>query len=198
MTIHKGVPWGEPGLVPDDAVVCDDDGAVAAAHDRVVMVGGGDLHMGLGMPRVKRPGEECTILPVDLMRVTVETADGAAVHLSAVAHVCIGRFGARGGFSGLVNAGFVDGLNLAPRGHPGDGRVELVTVDAGLPWRQRLMARRRAVTGTHVPHPMIDVAVRDAWTASVEDGNLNVDGVVIPGARRVSVSLEPGRVRVAV
>ncbi len=198
MTIEKGVAWGEPGQVPADAVTCIDDVAVAAGHDGVVVVAGGDLHKGLGMPRVKTPGEECMFLPVDLMRVAVETTDGMVLQLRAVAHVCIGSFGARGGFSGLVNAGFVDGLNLAPRGHPGDGRVELVTMDKDTPWRQRLMARRRAVTGTHVPHPMIDVAVCDTWTASVEGGDLSVDGVMIPGARRVTVSVDPGRVRVAV
>ena len=198
MTIKKGVAWGEPGLVPDDAVTCADDAAVAASCDRVVVIGAGDLHRGLGQPRAKRPGEECTILSVDLMRVSVEKADGSVALLSAVAHVCIGRFGMRGGFRGLVNAGFVDGSNLAPRSHPGDGRVELVTMEGNTPWRQRLMARRRAVTGTHLPHPMIRVTALDAWETDVDGLGLRVDGVLVPGARRVSVSVEPGLVRVAV
>lgn len=137
-------------------------------------------------------------LPVDLMRVTVEMSDGSHVVLPAVAHVCVGRFGARAGFRGVVNAGFVDGLNLAPRGHPGDGRVELVTMDAKIPWRQRRMARRRAVTGTHVPHPRIHVTPVEAWCSDVDCGDLRVDGVLVPGAARISVVLEPGRVRVAV
>lgn len=198
MTIEKGATWGEPGLLPVDAVVCLDDAAVASAADRVVVASGGDLHRGLGSPRAKSPGDECIILPVDLMRVSVETADGTRVVVPAAAHVCIGRFGARGGFLGLINAGFVDGSNLAPRGHPGDGQVELVTMEANVPWRQRWMARRRAVTGTHVPHPMIRVTALDSWEADVAGGELRVDGVVVAGARRVAVSVEPGRIRVAV
>ena len=198
MTIEKGSTWGDPGPVPDDVAVCADDAAVAAVSDRVAVSSGGDLHRGLGSPRVKSPGDECVIVPVDLMRVAVEMTNGTRVVLPAVAHVCIGSFGARSGFRGLVNAGFVDGLNLAPRGHPGDGRVELVTMEPNVPWRQRWMARRRAVTGTHVPHPQIRVTAVESWACEVGGDELRIDGVVVSGASRVSVAVEPGRVRVAV
>lgn len=198
MSIAKGSEWGEAGVVPRDAVICTSDAEAASASGAVTLLRAGDLFRGLGEPRAKAAGDECRILPVDLMRVTVEFRDGASISMHAVAHVCLGRFAARDGFDGLVNAGFVDGANLAPRGHPGDGRIELVTMEPNVSWRQRRMARRRTSTGTHVPHPAISVSTVVEWEAETDSRELRVDGVLVTGSRRVSVVLDPGRVRVAV
>lgn len=198
MTIAKGSQWGNDGTVPADVVVCSSDADAASAVDAVVALTAGDLHRGLGEPRLKGPGDECRLVPVDALNVTVEMVDGTNVTMRAVAHVCVGRFGAREGFRAVVNAGFVAGANLAPRCHPGDGRAELVTMAPNVSWRQRRMARRRAATGTHVPHPAIDVASVVEWSAEVDGGDVRVDGRVVSGAVRVTVVLLPGCVTVAV
>jgi diacylglycerol kinase family enzyme len=54
-----------------------------------------------------------------------------------------------------MNAEFVGPFDVSPRGHPADGRVEVIAVDDGLGLRARLQARRRLRTGTHLPHPAI-------------------------------------------
>ena len=48
---------------------------------------------------------------------------------------------------------FLRGLDVVPRGHPGDGRAE-IQVYAVAP-RERRALRGRLHTGTHVPHPAI-------------------------------------------
>ena len=48
---------------------------------------------------------------------------------------------------------FRRGLDVVPRGHPGDGRAEVQIY--AVPGRQRRELRARLVTGTHVPHPAI-------------------------------------------
>jgi hypothetical protein len=165
----------------------------------VVVVTGGDLHRGVGQPRPKNEGDECTILPVDAMEVRVTTPAGETSQRWAVAHVCAGRFGRRSGFAGVVNAGFVDGLNLAPRGHPGDGRVELILVDRAMPWRQRAAARRRARTGSHVPHPSVHITAVTEWECErVGHEMLFIDGVDAGAWWKVSVLVRPGRVLIAV
>ncbi len=48
---------------------------------------------------------------------------------------------------------FRSGLDLVPRGHPGDGRAEVQIY--AVPGRERRALRARLATGTHVPHPDI-------------------------------------------
>lgn len=199
MTIAKGTQWGEPGEVPENSIVCRSDADTASTiRGAVCILTTGDLWRGLGEPGPKVPHDECTILRVDVLEVTLDMIDGTSTRSRAVAHVCLGRFGSRKGFCGVVNAGFVDGANLAPRGHPGDGRVEFVTMDAGVSWRQRRMARKRAITGTHLPHPSIRVETVTTWSAETDGETLRVDGVVIPGVRHLSVTIGAGQLAVAV
>ena len=53
----------------------------------------------------------------------------------------------------IANGQFLDGADAVPRGHPGDGRLE-VQIYALTP-RERAEMRRRLPAGGHVPHPRI-------------------------------------------
>jgi YegS C-terminal NAD kinase beta sandwich-like domain len=53
----------------------------------------------------------------------------------------------------IASGEFLRGLDVVPRGHPGDGRAE-VQVYAAAP-RERAALRARLRTGTHLPHPQI-------------------------------------------
>lgn len=200
MTIEKGAPWGTPGHVPEGSVRASSDRAAAESDmERVVVLTAGDLHRGVGQPRPKEVGEACTLLPVDVLEVKVTTGEGETTFHRAVGHVCLGHFVSARGFTGLVNAGFVDGLNLAPRGHPGDGRVELVVAEAKMPWRQRMMARRRARTGSHLPHPSIRVSAVQEWTfVRQNDETLSIDGHDLYAWSEAAVTVRPGLLVVAV
>jgi hypothetical protein len=200
MTLEKGVSWGVSGTVPHGSARADSDAEVArAASSEAVIVTGGDLHRGVGQPRAKNSGDDCMLLPIDAMEIVVTSPSGETSVRHAVAHVCVGRFGTRRGFAGLVNAGFVDGLNLAPRGHPGDGRVELVIFDESVPWRQRRLARKRAQTGSHVPHPSIHLSAVGEWTRERAKGEaLYIDGCMVESWSKIEVTVLPGHVVIAV
>jgi YegS C-terminal NAD kinase beta sandwich-like domain len=56
----------------------------------------------------------------------------------------------------VANGQFRAGVDLVPRGHPGDGRLEVQVY--AVPPGQRRALRRRLRTGTHLPHPGVVTA----------------------------------------
>ena len=158
MVIERGRPWGAQVICPTDLRVATDDAELArligSTNAPDLAIAGGDLHRTLGGPGLPTAGEPCRRLPVDLLRCEID----GVVHL-AVAHVVLRRPGRlgwwRGPILGVCNAQFHGRWDVAPRGHPNDGRADLVEVAAGMTVGQRRLARRRLPTGTHVPHPDI-------------------------------------------
>jgi hypothetical protein len=169
VTIRPGEEWGAPGALAADAPVAEDDRA-ARAHlqRRLEEVGGeiarpgafgelgllgGDLHRTLGSPAHDvgdlRAGRG-TRYPVDLG--LVQVGDRHLVFLShLVAHPRAQlRWWSQRTVS-IVNGSYVGELDLGPRAHPNDGRLDLT--DGRLPLGQRRQGRRRARSGSHVPHP---------------------------------------------
>jgi len=65
----------------------------------------------------------------------------------------------------VANGQFLRGADLVPRGHPGDGRLEVQVY--AVPPGQRATLRRRVRAGGHLPHPEIVTAhgrrVEVAW-----------------------------------
>lgn len=171
MTIRPGQPWGRRVDRPDGIVTAADDAALAAALCRPdgppVAVGAGDLARTLGIT-ASSDSSALNEFPIDLVRVHLDDADEPVM---ACAHVVARSRWTRGHWLGgrilaVMNVEFIGVWDVAPRGHPNDGRVEVFDVDPALPLRQRLAARSRLRTGTHVPHPRITTtSVRSAsWT----------------------------------
>ena len=162
MTIRKGEPWGVAAPTPVDRTVLTTDGAVhdwvAAQRERHEPVrpfglGGGDLARTVaGGPHVADEAE-CTMLPLDLVRV-----DGEGKTEWSVAHVVCRRSWWTGEVVLAMTAEFLGDADVSPRSHPNDGRVDVVRIAASMTPRTRWQARRRSVTGAHVPHPQITVA----------------------------------------
>lgn len=189
MTIRRGEPWGEPTTAPCATAVAHDDaaaarliGAALSAGDGVpeVVIAGGDLArtMGGGTEGRIQPGATLVRAPVDLIRLT--TPDGRSG--VALAHVVVrtGRSAAswwRGGVVLAMNAQYLGPYDVAPRSHPNDGRIDVVRVEASMRVRQRLSARRRAVTGSHLPHPSLRVeAVHSVDVSLGGDMHVWLDG----------------------
>ena len=171
MTIKPGASWGRQVAPPDGLIVVDGDAALVAALARSgghpIAVGSGDLARTLG---VTSQGGRTTVneVPIDLVEVRL---DDASEPLMACAHVVARSPWTRGHWwrgpvLGVMNAEFIGDWDVAPRGHPNDGRAEIFEVDSSLSTRDRLAARRRLPTGTHVPHPQVVTrSVRHAaWT----------------------------------
>jgi diacylglycerol kinase family enzyme len=79
---------------------------------------------------------------------------------------------------------------VAPRAHPGDGALDLVDA-AHLGLRDRLAARRRLPSGSHVPHPGITARRVQAWQDTFPSPlDIWLDGERVGPARSLSVRVE--------
>jgi len=90
----------------------------------------------------------------------------------------------------VANGQFRRGVDLVPRGHPGDGRLE-VHVYALRPGERGAM-RRRLPAGGHLPHPRIvtttGLRAEVRWAAPAA---LEVDGAAEPRRSYLDVTLRP-------
>lgn len=188
MVIGKGSGYGTPAAIEPDWPCFDGDADlaahIAAAGPAPCTLRGGDVLTTLGGGAGS--GVSPLAYPIDL--VTVRFDDGRRLH--SVAHVVVRRPFWRGEFLVAMNAAWVDGLYLGPRSHPNDGLVDVTT--GSLPWQQRLMARRRAATGTHLPHPRLRVARVKTFEHSFDRPiPVWIDGVRCGRTRRLSLEVAP-------
>jgi YegS C-terminal NAD kinase beta sandwich-like domain len=193
VTIGPGGEWGRPVAPPARVQVATSDAEVVRLlHDGAgsVMVAGGDLARTLGTVP-SSPRETVLELPIDLLEVITDR--GAAV---ACAHVVVRSSWRRGGWwrgqvIAVMNAEFRGDWDVAPRGHPNDGRVEVVEADT-LSWRERLAVRRRLRHGTHVPHPRITVRpLREASWEFPRGHVVSIDGGAAFPTRSLSIKVLP-------
>ena len=97
----------------------------------------------------------------------------------------------------IANGQFLRGLDVVPRGHPGDGKAEVQVYE--LERRERRAMRARLATGAHLPHPRIrsrtarEVEVRGASPLALE-----VDGVTRSPISDVRVAVVPAAFRLLV
>jgi hypothetical protein len=206
VTIRKGEAWGAPGSLPADAPVAEDDAQAAAELQRRWGVDGaaptdpphigllgGDLHRTVGEPHHDehdlRSGQGMC-LPMDAATVRL---DGGAPQVFVAQLIATADRRGRlwhGRTITVVNGSFAGPYDLGPRAHPNDGRLDLV--DGELPPRQRRMGRRRALTGSHLPHP--DLTERRTAHHVVESDrvlHVRLDDVDVGVARRLEITCHP-------
>jgi len=160
LPVARGEAWGQPGALPRHGVLVGSDREARAivtaarrAGEPVPPLGllGGDLCKTLGgtgdEERIR--SDQAVQLPCDLGSVLLD----GRLHWF-VAHLVVRRSWWRGRVVAAMNAQYLGRWDVAPRGHPNDGRFDVL--DADLPFDERLQARSRLRTGTHVPHPRIE------------------------------------------
>jgi YegS C-terminal NAD kinase beta sandwich-like domain len=198
MTIRKGEPWGDPAVCPTDLRVVTSD---REARDWVIWhrtrgqpirdlgISGGDLARTCGGGSGEHPS--AARVTVDVMRVTLDDNEPTW----GVAHVIARRQWFSDEVVMIMNAEFYGAYDVVPRSHPNDGKLDVLRVDPAMGWRDRLQARDRARTGSHLPH-------RHLSAQSLADVDLHfdrglvvwIDGVRCGTARRLRVSAEPDAV----
>lgn len=196
MVVEKGQEWGRPGPLPDGAVLVRSDAEARAVvtearrHDHPVPplgLLGGDLCRtvgGRGVASRLRSGEAMR-LPVDLGSVLID----GRLHWF-VAHLVARRSWWRGRVLVAMNAEYLGDWDVAPRGHPGDGQLDLLDGDLSL--TDRLKARRRLPLGTHVPHPGIQQRrVASAQVTFDRPMPIWLDGERVGEATNLSLRIEP-------
>ncbi len=114
-----------------------------------------------------------------------------------VAHLVARRSWWRGRVVAAMNAQHLGEWDVAPRGHPNDGKLDVL--DADLPLGQRWQVRSRLRLGTHVPHPGIEERHVAALQVDLVPGSrVWLDGEVVGPARSLSLRVEPDALRCVV
>lgn len=195
MVIERGGSYGSPVEIEPRWPRCANDADVASHaqghRGEPCVLDGGDLLTTLG-GRSGPAGITGRAFPVDLLRVVFDDR----VERLAAAHVVIRGPWWSGECAVAMNAAWLGDWYLGPRSHPNDGLVD-VTVGR-LRWQQRLLARRRARTGTHLPHPDLRTVRSTSWehTFSAATPAL-VDGQRVGRIRRVRIEVVPDAAVVA-
>jgi len=208
--IRPGEPWGSPAAGPLDAAGAGDDAALAvlvAAHPGARLAFAPDDRCDLARAVGLRPdapgGFDVPIDAIDLgplgVAVNVVVSGVAPDRLSRrdrrrpVTVRVDGQLRYDGSATTVViaNGQFLRGADLVPRGHPGDGRLE-VQVYALAP-AARAEARRRLPGGGHLPHPDIATfagrSVTVTWRAPRP---LEADGRRRPATGRLDAQVRAG------
>ena len=97
----------------------------------------------------------------------------------------------------VMNGQYLRGLDVSPRGHPGDGVAEAQLY--ALPPGARRAMRARLPTGAHLPHPAI--AIRRARRVVVRASRsvaLEVDGATAGEVTALEITLRAGAYRLLV
>ena len=197
--ISRGQPWGIPADMSDDVLVVENDQVLSNTdRTRRIVLTGGDIARSLGNPVVPVVGSACTEVAIDAMLCDITTTDSRSIHAVAASSIVVGSYW-RGRHLIVSNAGWIGDSNVAPRAHPNDGKVEMLAITSHMSLRQRILARRRMQTGTHLPHP--DLSSMQIATQSIVRQNeerLMIDGRKIDNWASISITVEPDYWRVLV
>jgi hypothetical protein len=202
MPISKNSPYGEPGLLPDDAVVVRSDAEARAVVERARAEGrpypplgllGGDLCRTLG-----GTGDEARLRSADAVRFPVDLGEAlldGRLQLF-VAHL-VARTRGWGRVVAAMNAQFVGRWVVGYRSHPNDGLLDVFEADLSV--ADRLKVRARIRHGAHMPHPRI----KERRTAAVQieldrPRVVYLDGEPCGEARVLSLRVEPDALTVFV
>lgn len=197
MTIRKGEPWGASRPLPPDAreVTTDDElrDLVLAARTGgepapPVALLGGDLCRTLGGSGDRRRLDSGQALAFRIDLGLARLDEGPPTPF--VAHAVARRRGWSGPFAVAMNAAWLGSWYLGPRAHPNDGLLDVT--EGALPLVQRVLARRRVPSGSHLPHP----GLRTRRTAEhridlPRPTPVHLDGRPVGRARRLELRCEP-------
>ena len=193
MTIRKGEEWGRRDTTPESFFVCEDDhDAASQPPQSPFALRRGDMFIALGQPRLPQHRSDCTIVPVDALTCVISLQNGDEEVVRAFSNVSIGSWW-RGRHIVVSNSGFLRGLNIAPRSHPNDGEMDIVSLARDMAFKQRFIARRKARTGVHLPHPqlMVKRATSATYVRERPQERLSLDGVAVSQWTSISISIEP-------
>ena len=221
--IRPGQPWGTDASGPPDFEVSGGDPMLAAVLERgladplvrFAAAGDSDLARAIGLV----PGAATTGLALPLDALAVLTGDEAEP-LVAVNSVVVGVAPDRlrswhrppgltveldgtpieaAAATSLVimNGQYLRGLDLSPRGHPGDGVAEAQLY--ALPPGTRRAMRRRLGTSAHLPHPAITIRrVHQVVVRTARPVPLEVDGEHCGQVVGLQITLRPSAYRLLV
>ena len=207
MTIRAGEPWGEPIVIAGVVRPIASDRALAElvgelGGDRcgdgrpLIRPTGGDLARTVGLAAAPLPEQGSTAMscPIDVGWATADSGTRCFV-----AHCVVRRSWWWGDVTLAMNAQYHGRWDVAPRSHPNDGRLDVVTVSSAMTVGQRWQASRRAERGDHLPHPAMKVTKAAERTLTfVRPQTVWLDGVRWCRTRNLTLRVESDAMRIIV
>jgi hypothetical protein len=202
MNIEKGRNWGSSSPLPTDGVIVKDNKELWKKINRCKREGidlpvfgllGGDLWRTLGGRHQENRlyGEDATTLDIDLGCVLL---DGKIYWFCA--HMLIGSK-LKGKKFFISNVAHYGKANPTPKAHPGDGKFDMLELE--LSTIQLLKGRKRASTGSHIPHPEIKYKrVASEQFSFVKKMNVEIDGEKIGKFSNIVFRIENEALRVVI
>lgn len=193
--IEKGEEWGVAGQLPSEAPIAGSDAQAASYVGRHEIIGldAGDLARTLG---VRKPTDRTSpkqLLPIDVLTIELDSGE---IH-SCIAHAVVGHPLVDEHVVAVMNAAFIQKRNIAPRAHPGDGKADVVTLRLKL--GDRLKAWQRMTTGSHLPHPGIEVRRVNADVLDFGSKKaVRIDGRRVGRSSTLGFTVVPNSITVAV
>lgn len=202
MIIQRNQPWGRTAPLPDGAPIAASNAELrmcvsamrqGTCPQSAIGVIGGDLWRVIGAPTGGAERLRSEFAQTAVVDLITAHADGQT-HW-ACAHVIARSSWLRGPALAAMSTDIAGAWRLAPAAHPNDGRIHVLTTGLSTPClglAQRLLARRRLVAGTHVPHPAIALRrVQQADYCFERPLGLWLDGERVGTCRELTVSIEP-------
>ncbi len=89
----------------------------------------------------------------------------------------------------VMNSAWYGDWYLGPRAHPNDGLLDVTVGELSL--RDRMKAKKRVKSGTHLPHPNLEVRrVATLERTLKRPTRVHIDGVLAGQARHIQVRLD--------
>jgi len=204
MPIRKGEDWGEAGRLDEDGPVVSTNAELRSVVSQAMRAGeplrdiglvGGDLAATLGSP-----GRRDRLYSADAQRLHVDVGsvmlNGGERHWF-LSHMVARRSWWFGRLVLVANASWMGTWNIAPRAHPGDGRLDLF--DTAMSPAQRWQGRRRLPHGGHVPHPDVSTRrVKHVELVFTRPLTIHLDGEAVGSATELTVECAPGALTVVI
>jgi diacylglycerol kinase family enzyme len=92
---------------------------------------------------------------LELIEVSYVLLSSQTAKMNYLGYAIIRNGWLRGAITGVFNSSFIGSWDCAPKAHPNDSKLDVVSIDQSMNVRQRLTAKRLVKLGSHLPHPKI-------------------------------------------
>ena len=178
MTIRKGQDWGERVDTPTDLLVFSDDPS-ANAYLKEVYANGRELQSiailnsnlarAFGLNGATIGSTTMLRTRLDLVEVSYVSISSQTAKMIFVGNAIIRNGWLRGPITGVFNSSFFRSWDCAPKAHPNDSKLDVVSIDQSMKIRQRLTAKRLVKLGSHLPHPKISYKQAESFKVDLEE-----------------------------
>ena len=166
----------------------------ATSGENIIRIVSGNIFRTLGGSENRKhvPTREATMCEIDLGAVQFNNKKFLfASHCSLRQH----HFSTKGVL--VMNSQFYKNRRVAIRGHPSDGKLDVISSE--LNFRQYMLASKLSESGSHMPHPDIDIKSTGQHSFSFQrDMRIYTDGRLIGRSDAVDISLLSKAIKVII